>query len=180
MRKKIIILIFFSFFIQKTKAQSYSDALSFNAGVTQDGLAVSVTYNYLVNRHDFIVAGVFGSVAKYKYVDNIKVPYNDFTVTLGYSKNLFFDRLNTFNVNVSAGGLFGYEAINNGDKELSNGAVILSDSGFIFGAFAGVEGIYNISENSALLLNATEFYHANSSLGEFIPFLSLGLRYYLN
>jgi hypothetical protein len=180
MNRKFLMLLFFCLLIQKSKAQSYSDAVSFNAGITQSGFGVALSYNYLVNRHDFIVGGVFGSMAKEKYIDTIDIPYNDFTVTLGYSKNVFFDRLNNFNVNVSAGAVFGYEAINNGDKELSNGAVILSESGFIYGGFIGVEGLYNISEDYSILLNATEFYHANSSLGQFIPFISIGIRYYTN
>ena len=82
------------------------------------------------------------------------------------------------NVNIGAGGVFGYETVNKGEKNLSNGALITSRPGFIFGAFLGLDIDYSISDKLSLVLKANQYYHANSNLGEFVPFVGLGLKYY--
>lgn len=173
----IIIILTISF---GAKAQSYSDAFAFNVGAVQDGYGGIISYNYFLDRHDFIDAGVFVSASKYKYVEDIKIPYNDFTLNLGFSKNVFWNYQNTFNVNLGVGGVFGYETVNNGENELSNGALIKSKPGFIYGGYVGVDFDVAISDELSLTLRANEYYHANSELGEFLPFLGLGLRYYAN
>lgn len=162
------------------KSQRYSDAFAFNVGAVQDGFGGIISYNYFLDRHDFIDAGVFVTASKYKYVDNIRIPYNDFTLNLGFSKNIFWNYQNTFNINIGGGGVFGYETVNNGSRELSNGALIKSEPGFIYGGYIGIDFDLSISDKLSLSLRANEYFHANSDLGEFIPFLGLGLRYYAN
>ena len=46
-------------------AQSYSDAFSVNVGVVQDGIGGLFNYNYFMDRHDFIDAGLLVTVANY-------------------------------------------------------------------------------------------------------------------
>lgn len=161
-------------------AQSYSNAFVFNLGVVQDGFGGLISYDYFLDRHDYIEAGILMTAANFKYVENIKIPYNDFTLNLGYSKNVFFNYQNTLNINLTAGGIFGYETVNKGEKELSNGAIIKSDAGFIYGGFIGVDVDYSLNDELSLVLRLNEYYHANSQLGEFVPFAGLGLRYYAN
>ena len=72
----------------------------------------------------------------------------------------------------------GYETVNKGEKNLSNGALITSRPGFIYGAFLGLDIDYSISDKLSLVLKANQYYHANSNLGEFVPFVGLGLKYY--
>lgn len=162
-----------------SKAQSYSDAFTLNIGAVQDGIGGLIGYNYFLNRHDFIEAGVLLTAANFKYNDG-KIPYNDFTLNVGYSKNVFWNYKNTFNVNIGGGALFGYETVNNGDKNLSNGAIIKSKPGFIYGAYLSVDLDYSINDEISVVLKGNEYYHANSSLGEFLPFIGLGVRYYIN
>ena len=161
-------------------AQSYANAFAGSLGIVQDGIGGIFSYNYFLDRHDNIEAGVFLTAAKFKYVENIKIPYNDFTLNVGYSKNVFWNYQNTFNVNLAAGGIFGYETVNNGEKELKNGAIIRSEPGFIYGAYIGVDLDYALTDQYSITLRLNEYYHANSSLGEFIPFVGLGVRYYAN
>lgn len=161
-------------------AQSYSDAFSVNVGVVQDGIGGLFNYNYFMDRHDFIDAGLLVTVANYNYKEGIKIPYNDFTFNAGYSKNVFFNYQNTFNINIGAGGIFGYETINKGDKNLENGAKIISESGFIYGAYLGLDLDYSLSDVLSVSLKANQYYHANSSLGDFVPFVGLGARIYIN
>lgn len=161
-------------------AQSYSDGFSINLGIVQDGIGGLFNYNYFMDRHDFIDAGLLITVAKYEYKEGIKIPYNDFTFNAGYSKNVFFNYQNTFNVNIGAGGIFGYETINKGDKKLENGALIISESGFIYGAYLGLDLDYSVSDVLSLSFKSNQYYHANSSLGEFVPFIGIGTRIYIN
>jgi hypothetical protein len=182
--KKIKILLFslvLILFISTTvKAQSYANGFAGNIGIVQDGIGGVFSYNYFLDRHDFIEAGVFITAANFKYVEGIKIPYNDFTLNLGYSKNVFWNYKNTFNVNIGAGGVFGYETVNKGDKELKNGGIIRSEPGFIYGAFIGLDVDYALTDKYSLTLRMNEFYHANSDLGEFVPFVGIGFRYYAN
>lgn len=164
----------------KSYSQSYSDGFTVNLGVVQDGMAGLFNYNYFVDRHDFIDAGLLVTVANYKYKEEIKIPYNDFTFNAGYSKNVFYNYQNTFNINIGAGGIFGYETINKGNKILENGALILSESGFIYGAYLGLDLDYSLSDVLSASLKVNQYYHANSSLGEFVPFVGLGARIYIN
>ncbi|GAA6774032.1 conjugal transfer protein TraO [Flavobacterium sp. GSB-24] len=180
MRKITFLITSLLMITMSTKAQSYANAFAGNIGIVQDGIGGVFSYNYFLDRHDFIDAGVLLTAANFKYVNGIKIPYNDFTLNLGYSKNVFWNYKNTFNVNIGAGGVFGYETVNKGDKELSNGAVIRSEPGFIYGAYIGVDFDYAITDRYSITLRANEYYHANSDLGEFMPFLGLGFRYYAN
>jgi hypothetical protein len=179
--KTIKILIISLIMISSTtKAQSYANAFGGSIGVVQDGIGGIFSYNYFLDRHDFIEAGVLLTAANFKYTNEIKIPYNDFTLNLGYSKNVFWNYQNTFNVNIGAGLVFGYETVNKGDKELSNGAIINSEPGFIYGGYLGIDLDYALTDKYSITLRANEYYHANSDLGEFIPFLGLGIRYYAN
>ena len=93
---------------------------------------------------------------------------------------MFFNYQNTFNINIGAGGVFGYETINKGDKNLKGGEKIISESGFIYGAYLGLDLDYSLSDVLSVSLKANQYYHANSSLGDFVPFVGLGARIYIN
>lgn len=177
---KILIVSLFMILSYSGNAQSYANAFAGSLGIVQDGIGGIFSYNYFLDRHDNIEAGVFLTAAKFKYVEGIKIPYNDFTLNVGYSKNVFWNYQNTFNVNLAAGGVFGYETVNNGEKELKNGAIIRSEPGFIYGAYIGVDLDYALTDQYSITLRLNEYYHANSTLGEFIPFVGLGVRYYAN
>lgn len=180
MKKITFLVISFLMITMSIKAQSYANAFTGNIGIVQDGIGGVFSYNYFLDRHDFIEAGLLLTAANFKYVDGIKIPYNDVTLNLGYSKNVFWNYQNTFNVNIGAGGVFGYETVNKGDKELSNGAIIRSEPGFIYGAYIGVDLDYALTDQYSITLKLNEYYHANSNLGEFLPFVGIGVRYYVN
>jgi hypothetical protein len=180
---KVFLILLLAFAYSKTAAQSYANAFALSVGAVTDGIGINGNYNYFLDRHDFIEASLFVTFAKYKYdnqIDKISIPYNDFTVNAGYSKNVFYNFQNTFNVNISGGGVFGYEAINKGNKELSNGSIILSKPGFIYGAYLGLDLDYSFTDQYSIFLKANGFYHANSTLGEFLPYVGVGVRFYTN
>lgn len=173
-------LIFFSLFFSNSQAQGYSDGFSATLGAVQNGIGGLFSYNYFLDRHDFIEGSVLLTASNHKYLEDIKIPYNDFTVNIGYSKNVYYNYQNTFNINLSAGGVFGYETLNKGDTNLPNGALIISKPGFIYGAYLGADFDISISDNASIILKTNEFYHANSSLGQFLPYAGIGVRFYSN
>lgn len=187
MKKTKLLLLFIVLMLAlpiKGRSQSsYYNAFAFNLGVVQDGLGGLLTYNYFVNRHDFIEASLFLTAAKFKYQTKtetqIKIPYNDFTVNAGYSTNILTNDRNTYNLNLCAGGVFGYETLNKGETELENGAILESRPGFIYGAYIGLELDVSITDAMSILVRGNEYYHANSKLGEFVPFIGAGLRIFL-
>jgi hypothetical protein len=185
MKKLKILLLFICLTVIQPKAQSqsYYNTFAFNFGPVQDGFGGLLSYDYFLDRHNFIEASLFLTAANYKYQpkndSEIKIPYNDFTANVGYSHNVFTNYKNTYNLNISGGGVFGYETLNKGENILSNGASLNSRPGFIYGAYLGIELDISLTDATSVIIRGNEFYHANSSLGQFIPFGGLGLRFYL-
>lgn len=179
MKKTLILISFLGLlFTSGVSAQSYANAFVVNVGAVQDGLGGTLNYNYFIDRHDFIEGSLFITSCNYKYLPTIKIPYNDFTFNLGYSKNIFYNYQNTLNINLNGGGVFGYETVNNGQLNLSNGSIISSKPGFIYGAYLGLDVDFSLTDQYSIVLKTTQFYHANSTLGEFIPYAGLGFRFY--
>lgn len=182
MRKKIknIRLAFALSALAFGSSYGQHSAISLTSGITEDGGAVLASYNYYLNNDNFIQGSVFVSFAKDKYLSDISIPYNDFTVNAGYYKKIIKSKNNFFKVSLGLGGVFGYESVNNGDKELVNGALVKSESGFIYGAFAGLDTDIYLSESFSVVVKINEYYHHNSDVGQFVAFAGGGIRYFFN
>jgi len=163
-------------------AHSQNGAVSITGGITQDGYAGVISYNYYWDRYssDFMQGSVFLNFSEQDYSDTIKVPYNDFTVNLAYFKNIVESRSGSLKIAIGAGAVFGYEILNNGTKELDNGAIIASKSGFIYGAFLGLDTDIYLSDTVSVVLKANQYYHVNSDVGEFLPYVGTGMRIFLD
>ncbi len=156
-----------------------SSAIGVYGGITQDGYGVLLNYNYYLNRIDFIQAGVYYSSAE-DTLNTIEIPYNDFTIQVGYFTSLLTNKFERLRLNIGGGVLGGYEVVNNGDNTLDNGAIIISDSNFIYGAFGSLEIEYSLGKGDlSLMLKLNQYYHGNSDLGDFVGFAGAGLRYFL-
>lgn len=166
--------------IMFSSARSQESAIAISGGMTEDGSAVLVSYNYNLKNDDFIQGSVFISFAKDGYLSDVKIPYNDFTVNAGYYKRIIKTKNNFFKISLGLGGIFGYESVNNGDRELENGALVMSESKFIYGAFAGLDTDIYLSDNFSAIIKANQYYHHNSDVGQFVPYLGAGIRYFFN
>lgn len=165
-----------------TMGSSYgqNSAISLTSGITEDGSAVLASYNYYLKNDNFIQGSVFVSFARDKYLSDISIPYNDFTVNAGYYKKIIKSRNNFLKVSLGIGGVFGYETVNKGNKELSNGALVMSESGFIYGAFVGLDTDIYLSDKFSVVLKINEYYHHNSDVGQFVAYAGVGIRYFFN
>lgn len=161
-------------------ANGQDSALSTTGGITEDGFGLLSSYNYYLRNDNFIQASVFVSFAKDHYKENLKIPYNDFTVNAGYFQNVYSTKNKLLKISLGLGGIFGYESVNRGDRELANGALVMSKSGFIYGAFIGFDTDIYLNDKVSVVVKANEFYHHNSNLGQFTGYCGLGIRYFFN
>jgi len=160
-------------------SQKYYSAVDVLGGVSQEGYSGLINYNHYISRESSIQGGVYVSFSE-KELYGIDIPYNNLTFNLGFVTTLLDNKFKTFSLNIGSGIIAGYEIINNGDKELVNGALILNDSGFIYGGFATLELEKIIGDGDwNLLLKSNYFYHHNSDLGKHVSFVGLGFRIYI-
>jgi hypothetical protein len=164
----------------KGYSQTYKNAFAVSIGATQDGYGAMISHNYFIHGDNSIAASILVTDAKYK-IGEEKIDYNDITLNLGYSVPLYLTQNRKFGIVFGSGVVLGYEIVNdNKDLNLSNGSLILDESKFIYGLYAGLDFDYLINDKTTLFIKVNEYYHANSDLGKFIPFAGIGLRYYTN
>jgi len=180
MKRLIFLCAFLSIFFTAYSQRSgnYASSVGLSGGYVEDGYGIMATYNYHLSRNDYAQLSILVAIAEDKGTFNI--PYNVFTIQPGYFFKLLEQKtFKKYALNIGGGGVFGYEAINNGDTSLPTGAVIDGKSQFIYGAFVGIEGEIVLGNNLSVLIKANEYYHANSDVGNFYPYAGIGLRYFL-
>ena len=158
---------------------NYASSLQASGGYTEDGFGLMADYDYYINRKTFVQFSLFFALANDKE-SGYKVPYTTFNV----QPSIFFNvieakAMKPIEWNLGGGGILGYETINGNSDELPNGAIITAESGFIYGLFIGSEVEYHLTDEWSLLLKMNQHYHVNSSLGQFQPYIALGVKYYL-
>lgn len=176
LKRGLILAIFFPF----VQTYGQNSAVSITSGITEDGYAVLASYNYYLKNDNFVQISTFVSFAEDDYLKDLKIPYNDFTVNAGYYARILKTKNNAVKISLGAGAVFGYESVNQGDRELENGALVKSESGFIFGGFAGLDADIFLSDKISVIGKFNQYYHHNSDIGQFTPYAGFGLRYFFN
>ncbi len=161
-----------------SKAQNYASTLEGTAGYAQDGFAFNIGYNYYLDRVQYVQGALFMSFANDK-VDGLSVPYNNFTLNIGYFREIYRSPRKSWLLAIGGGGLVGYEVVNNGRERLDNGAVIDADSKFLYGLFIGAEIDVYLSDSWSITGKVNEYWHPPSDLGQFVFYGGIGVKYYL-
>lgn len=180
MKKRIPVslLMLFAALWGYAQTGNYASSIGLSGGYAEDGFGIMGTYNYHLNRNRYAQLSIFAAIAEDKGTFNI--PYNIFTVQPGYFFKIWEQKnFKKFNLNIGGGGIFGYEVINNGSNLLDTGAIIDAKSQFIYGLFLGLEGEITLSNDFSVLIKGNEYYHVNSDVGKFYPYVGIGLRYFL-
>jgi hypothetical protein len=176
----LLVLLLMCFAISST-AQSggnLASSVGLSGGYVEDGYGGMVTFNFHPNRYKYFQVSILAAFAEDKGSSDI--PYNIFTIQPGLFYRVYISpKRKNFSVHLGGGGLFGYEIINNGSNELPSGAIIDGRSQFIYGLFAGAEAEVALSNDFSILVKANEYYHINSDVGSFYPYVGAGLRYFL-
>ena len=160
--------------------RAFATSVGLSAGYSEDGYAVLFNYNYHNGRSSYVHVGLFASFAVDKETVGYEIPYNIFNIQPGYYFRLIQSKgFKPFSLYLGGGGILGYEILNNGNNELSNGALIDAKSQFIYGGFVGLEMDYAFSDDWSFVVKANEYYHVNSEVGNWYPYIAVGLRFYL-
>ncbi len=158
-------------------------AFSILGGYSENGFSILGSYSYYNSnaekrKNNFLELSFLASFLKEKESDyNISI--DQYTLNAGYFVKLpILSAANKqFVIAMGAGGIIGYEDINKGELQLSNGAMITDESKVIYGGFGGLDADIHISERLSLNTKTNIYYHANSDIGKTKFFVGLGLKY---
>lgn len=175
---KPLLLFAILFFCKQSFAQNFSSGIGITGGYTEGGGGFLVNYNYHIDRQDFIQGGVFVGFNSER-VRDITVPYSILTANVAYLTKIYSTFDDVFRLYIGGGLLAGQETINRGRNVLEDGAVLLNDSNFIWGAFSSLEGEILLNDEWSFIIKYNQYLHLNSDLGLTTPFIGLGVRYFL-
>ncbi|AZB30310.1 conjugal transfer protein TraO [Chryseobacterium balustinum] len=106
----------------------------------------------------------------------VLIPIETFLAEAGYSFNLISDRKKNLLFNFSLSATAGFESINKGNNLLFDGAEILSESNFVYGAGGTVSIEIYLSDRIVLLPHVKAKALWNSSRELIRPSAGLGIR----
>ncbi len=137
----------------------------FNIGLTINGkngnyqlFALEYTHQY----HDY---------------KELQIPQETFTAEGGYSFFLLGDARKNITLNAGITAVAGYESINRGEAMLYDGAKILSEDNFIYGASGRLTFETYLSDWLVLVLQGRTKVFWGTDLEQFRPSASVGLRF---
>ncbi|MCP2025790.1 hypothetical protein L1276_000930 [Flavobacterium sp. HSC-32F16] len=152
-----------------------------NAGTLPDNppdrnyyLGISMTVN--AKNGNYQIWALEYSHQNYTYKD-LRVPHETYTAEGGYSFFLLGDARRNITLNTALTGLIGYESINRGEQMLYDGAKLISEDNFIYGAGGRLSMETYLSDHIVLLLQGRLKALWGTDLKQFRPAAGLGLRY---
>lgn len=161
-------------------AQRSTMSLEFAPGYSQEGFGAKAAFNYYHNRTDYYHLNLIATFSNEKTANQIDIPYNNYLLNVGYFTPVFSNRQNSFSVFVGGGLSVGYETVNKGNTELSDGSLLVSKNQFLYGPYLGVSPDISLSDEFSLIVPMDLFYHFGSDLGGIQFLIGIGARYYLN
>ncbi|CAN1534248.1 Conjugative transposon, TraO [Flavobacteriaceae bacterium] len=114
---------------------------------------------------------------QYSEYKELRIPQETYSIEMGYSFCLLGDRNKTISLNTAITGGIGYETINRGNNLLYDGAKILNEENFIYGAGGRLSLETYLSDHFVLLVQARAKVFWRSSLEQLRPSAGVGLRY---
>jgi len=112
----------------------------------------------------------------YQYKD-LRIPQETYTAEGGYSFYLLGDARKNITFNAAITGVVGYESINRGDELLFDGAKIISEENFIYGAGGRLSFETYLSDHFVLVLQGRTKVLWGTDLKQFRPSAGVGLRF---
>ena len=179
--KRILLLLFLlcsAIASAQRNASNYGSSLDITAGYAQGGYAVNGGFNYYLNSATYVQGAVYLSFATNEQ-DGFEIPYKNFTLNIGYFKNVYFTSYKKNKLAVGAGFLIGNEVINEGNEELEGGILLDNTSELLYGLFIGAEVDIYFSEKISIIGKVNQYYHPSSDLGNLIFYGGAGIRYIL-
>lgn len=150
--------------------------ISVAVGLSDKGVAGLVSHNMYMDSKNYVQAGIYAAFSEDSFKGD-KIPFQVFSAQAGYYRRLYTSRFDGTMLFIGGGLLGGYELVNNGNQDLPSGALITSESGFIYGAFVGIDLYIYITDKLSLVAKTNQYYHPVSDLGEWMQFAGAGVRY---
>jgi Conjugative transposon protein TraO. len=108
------------------------------------------------------------------------IPLAQFTGEGGFNYRLMSDRNRVFLLYTGLSALGGYEAVNWGEKMLSDGSVIRNKEAFIYGGAINLELETYLSDKVVLLISGRQRVLWGTTTGHFHTQFGLGVKYIIN
>ncbi|GAA3521759.1 hypothetical protein GCM10022393_40220 [Aquimarina addita] len=178
-RSFLNIFILFSLISISAEAQSHKLAFSLTGGYVQGGFGGMATLDYKVNEFDYLQLNFQSNFTNLDYED-IEVPVRLYSFNAGFFFDVLRNNKRTFALAVGGGATAGSEIVNGGDDILENNEVLntelIEPSKIVFGFYAGLDADIYLIPTIALTIKINETYHLNSDVGEFTPYMGLGVK----
>lgn len=114
---------------------------------------------------------------QYHNYKELYIPQETYTAEGGYSFFLLGGARKNITLNLGITGVVGYEAINRSEATLYDGAEILSEDNFIYGAGGRLTFETYLSDRFVLVLQGRTKMFWGTDLQEFRPSVGVGLRF---
>ncbi|MEO8172238.1 MAG: conjugal transfer protein TraO [Sediminibacterium sp.] len=114
---------------------------------------------------------------QYESYKELRIPQETYTAEGGYSFFLLGDARRNITLNVALTGVIGYESINRGEPMLYDGAKIISEDSFLYGAGGRLSFETYLSDRFVLLLQGRTKVLWGTDMGQFRPSSGVGLRF---
>ena len=114
---------------------------------------------------------------QYHDYKNLSIPQETYTAEGGYSFFLLGDARKNITLNAGITGVIGYENINRGETMLDDGAKIVSENNFIYGAGGRLTFETYLSDRFVLILQGRTKVLWGTDLQQFRPSAGVGLRF---
>ncbi len=168
------IVLFASLSVQ---SQEYKIAASLSGGYVANGIGGMVSIDYKTNTYDFLKVAIVANATELAF-RNIEVPVDIYALQLGYFFGVLRSHKRTVALAIGVGGTVGNERINKGEAFLENENLLTIDPDkIIYGLYVGIDADVFVAQSVAITVDANETYHLNSDLGDFIPYVGLGLKF---
>lgn len=195
MLKKILYIILLLVFAHEADAQRHvrgqfgfefqggiQDRLKFNKSDNQ-GYYGGFAFSRYNRRGSYLK---FGALWQGKFLDHAlensadHVLFHNIQVPFTYGQNVFSSKRKDVYLNILMGLDFGYEFIEEKNRNLSDGLYVLNDNTFSMGPHLGIESEIYASDKVVFLLHLQERYNITSDVQKFKTQFGLGLKFILN
>lgn len=184
MKKYIYTVLFVLIGITAAQAQRMlpkQKGLEISAGVLSDD---KIGYDYYISAA-MTVNGKNGNYQlwaleythQYHEYKDLRIPQETYSAEGGYSFFLLGDARKNITLNFAITGVVGYETINRGEAMLYDGAKILSEDNFIYGAGGRLTFETYLSDRFVLVLQGCTKVLWGTDLEQFRPSAGVGLRF---
>lgn len=160
--------------IPKQKAVELNTGLLLNDSKSKNYfISVDLTIQSGKGNYSFFGLEYLRESENYK---TIIIPIETYVAEAGYSFNLIADRKKNVLINFSISALAGFENINKGEEFLFDGAMILNESNFVYGASGEISVEVYISDRIVLIPHIKTKALWNTSRDLFSPSAGFGIR----